>query len=136
MDKIRFFIIILFLMIISGCAGMQNSSYDLSDGYSVMYTSAHQAKIIYDETGENTSGEIIVPAKVIRVNQDENYIIAEQEKLDSDGKPNGTFTYFIEDKSNRSLEGARLTEDEFNRLKSELGIELELLKVTEFPEID
>ncbi|KYG31775.1 hypothetical protein [Alkalihalobacillus trypoxylicola] len=115
---------------------MYNPSYVLDDHYSIMYTSAHQANLIYDEEGEHLSGKKITQAKIVRVNLDENYIIMEREKLDSDGKPNGELDYFIEDKNQRALVGASLSQSEFNELLAELNIELELLKVTEFEEID
>lgn len=130
--KITLFLAIL---ILSGCAGLSNSSYDLEDGYSVMYTSAHGAKIIYDETGQNTSGKVVVDEKVVRVNQNEQYIIAEQEKLNSEGKPSGELKYYIEDKNERSLLGANLTEAALNELKDKLNIKMELFDVTTFPQI-
>ncbi|MFB4212433.1 DUF3997 domain-containing protein [Shouchella sp. JSM 1781072] len=121
----------LFIMLV-GCAGLGNKSYLLQDGYSVMYISAYNAKLIYDETGTNTSGSTVIPEMVVRINENDRYIIAEQELLKR-GKPTGDYTYWIEDKLNRTIVGRALDFDDFQSKLNELSInDLELLDVKIF----
>ncbi len=120
-----------------GCAGLGNQSFILDDGYSVMHISAHDAKLIYDETGENLSGSTVVPEKVVRVNETDRYIIAEQELLDRDGNPKKEYRYWIEDKDNREIVGRNMDYSEFEDKLVELSIEdLELLDVDSFPSMN
>ncbi|UTR07117.1 DUF3997 domain-containing protein [Alkalihalobacillus sp. LMS6] len=129
------YLFIMFIILV-GCAGLGNKSYLLQDGYSVMYISAYNAKLIYDETGTNTSGSTVVPEMVVRINENDRYIIAEQELLIR-GKPNGEYTYWIEDKLNRAIVGRALDFDDFQSKLNELSInDLELLDVKTFPVLE
>ncbi|GAF24532.1 hypothetical protein JCM19047_4443 [Bacillus sp. JCM 19047] len=78
-----------------------------------------------------------MPEKVVRVNETDRYIIAEQELLDRDGNPKKEYRYWIEDKDNREIVGRNMDYSEFEDKLVELSIEdLELLDVDSFPSMN
>lgn len=79
-NRIGLFYLIITLLVLSGCAGAADYDIDLSGNYSLLKGSAHdvkiQPKISADVWDANDSK--IVPAEVIEIGWNDDYIIAKQ----------------------------------------------------------
>src|SRR5690606_20837397 len=75
----RFIIPVLSLLLLTGCPGAEDFSLELPGGYTVDRLSAHPV-IISPETSSQISdphwSSIIIPAKVVMLGWDDNYILA------------------------------------------------------------
>jgi len=108
------FFLIVSLLFSSGCAGASDYDIDLPGNYSILRTSAHQVTIA-PKTSENGWGANIVPAEVIEVGWDEEYIIARQMK----GEQN--YSFWIIQIDNGQVTGP-LNDSAFINKKEEYGI--------------
>ncbi|WP_209020961.1 DUF3997 domain-containing protein [Evansella clarkii] len=115
-------------MMLTGCAGLADYSYDLPGDYSIVRTSAHQVTIA-PKISESNWGSDIIPKKVTEVAWDDNYILVKQLGLMIDPSsrngyqiPNNDDIYFwiIEFKTREVL--GPLDDEGFIRMKHELGI--------------
>lgn len=89
-------LLFLFLVMVQGCAGLGDYDIELPGKYSVVRTSAHQVTISPQQSSSSW-GSPIVPAKVVQVAWNENYILAKQLGLKQD--PNKTNYYEIPDET-------------------------------------
>lgn len=128
MSKLCSKMLVLFIMMLTGCAGLADYSYDLPGDYSIVRTSAHQVTIA-PKISESNWGSDIIPKKVTEVAWDDNYILVKQLGLMIDQSsrngyqiPNNDDIYFwiIEFKTGEVL--GPLDDEGFIRMKHELGI--------------
>lgn len=128
MSKLCSKMLVLFIMMLTGCAGLADYSYDLPGDYSIVRTSAHQVTIA-PKISESNWGSDIIPKKVTEVAWDDNYILVKQLGLMIDPSsrngyqiPNNDDIYFwiIEFKTGEVL--GPLDDEGFIRMKHELGI--------------
>lgn len=123
-------LIISLSMILYGCAGAGDFDIDLSGGYSLIRSSAHMVTINKRES-EAIWGEAIIPAKVIELAWNDNYILAKREglKLRNPDNPDDRYEipdeskidYWILDVENGEVYG-KLNEQDFIKKKNELGV--------------
>lgn len=137
--KISCFIIpVLSLLLLTGCPGAQDFSLELPGDYSVESLSAHQV-IISSETSRQISdthwSSIIIPAKVVMLGWDDNYILVKQLGLKKD--PNSNNGYKIPDEDNANFWIVAIHSEEvygpfdegaFEEKRNELGV-LESVKL-------
>jgi hypothetical protein len=120
--------LVFFIMMLTGCAGLADYSYDLPGDYSIVRTSAHQVTIA-PKISESNWGSDIIPKKVTEVAWDDNYILAKQLGLMNDPSSsngyqipnNDEFYYWIIEFKNGEVFGP-LDEEGFIKMKNDLGI--------------
>ena len=133
MKKLSIFLLILmfmFTLTLYGCAGASDYDINLSGGYSLVRSSAHNVTInkrINDSSWESP----IIPAKIVQIAWDDKYILAKQLGLKRRNPNNSDDTYEIPDESKVNywileVESAKvygpLTDKEFTEKKKELYI--------------
>ncbi|WP_411954864.1 DUF3997 domain-containing protein [Alkalibacillus sp. S2W] len=89
-------IVITSLVVLVGCAGHSDYSIDLPGNYSIVKTSSHNVVISPQKDGVWKSS--VIPAKVVEVAGNHQYIIAKQAKLKDD--PETESDYLVPDKNN------------------------------------
>lgn len=130
-------LVVIPLLILTGCPGMADYSVDLPGDYSVVRTSAHQVKIA-PKKSDTIWGSDIIPTKVTELVWDDNYILAKQLGLKEDPDSNNGYQipntddvhfWILEFKTGEVF--GPLDEDGFREKKNELGIsqDVELKKI-------
>ena len=108
---------------------MADYSYEITGNYELWRTSAHQVTVIPNDGWQDESE--IIPAKVVKIAWDEQFIITEQQLLeqtssnnltDTYGEPSNDFAYWILDTTLRKVYGP------FDN-KEELKMEMEKLNI-------
>lgn len=89
MFKKRMILACLTSIIVSGCAGLADYDIDLPGNYSILRTSANEITIA--PKTEIGWGPNIIPARVVAVGWDDNYIIAKQKVIASENE----FNYWV-----------------------------------------
>lgn len=120
--------LLLLLIILQGCAGAGDYDIQLPGQFSVVRTSAHQVTISPKESSHSW-GSPVVPAKVVQVAWNEDYILAKQWGLKQD--PSKSSFYEIPDQTkeyywiihiNSKEVFGPLDSDEYIEKKKELAI--------------
>lgn len=75
--KAKAYLLFLLLITLHGCAGLGDYDIQLPGNFSVVRTSGHQVTIS-PQLSSHSWGSPIVPAKVVQVAWNEEYIIAKQ----------------------------------------------------------
>lgn len=137
MQKKRYglFLFLLLSLSLVGCAGMADYSYEVGDDYELWRTSAHEIHVIPKDGWQDKSE--IIPAKVVRIAWDEQFVIAEQQLLqrrssndptDSYKEPSEDFAYWILDTTAKKAHGPFVDEEvlkmEMERMKIPLTLKL------------
>ena len=119
-----FLFIISISMLLAGCPGLADYSYDVAGNYELSRSSAHQVSVI-PKDGWSDESEII-PPKVVKIAWNEQFVIAEQQILqprtpndptDSYEEPSNEFAYWILDTTNRKSYGPFIDKEQ---LKAEM----------------
>ncbi|MBD8034635.1 DUF3997 domain-containing protein [Solibacillus merdavium] len=129
-----FILMIVSCLILSGCAGLADYTISLENGYRIDRLSAHQIQIYGEDAvndgDETTFNHLYVPAKVAAVWWNEQYIIAKQLHLKSNGrgveeppkKPSDAdYSYWIIEMNKNEVKGP-LTLKELESDSEQLGI--------------
>lgn len=123
-------VIVLSLLILTGCPGLADYSLDLPGNYSVVRTSAHEVKIAPRKDTSGWGSEVI-PTKVTEVAWNEHYILAKQLGLKED--PNSHNGYQIPNESDVNywileIQSGKVfgpfDEEAFAKKRNELGISM------------
>ena len=111
--------------------GMQDYSYEMTDGYQVWRSSAHMVKI-FNKHGTN-GRTMKVPPKVVEVAWDQRFILAKQQHLRPRGPGDGyevpvegQYSYWILDVKESRCEGP-LDASGFASRRVELGVDAALI---------
>ncbi|MGN7358519.1 DUF3997 domain-containing protein [Paenibacillus sp. SAF-054] len=75
--KAKAYLLFLLLITLQGCAGLGDYDIQLPGNFSVVRTSGHQVTIS-PQLSSHSWGSPIVPAKLVQVAWNEEYIIAKQ----------------------------------------------------------
>lgn len=106
-------IVILICLFISGCAGLGDYSINLSGNYSLLRTSSHNITIApKSQNGEGMWDENVIPAKVVEVGWNKDYIIAKQQAY-----PNEEYFYWILNVKDEYVEGPFILNDFQKKIK-------------------
>lgn len=119
--KILIFSVMIHLLFLAGCAGLADYSIDLPGNLSVIRTSANNVTIA-PNNGEDSWGANLVPAEVVEVGWNDEYIIAKQ-KDSSD-----TYYFWVIEIDNKEVTGP-LNESDFADKKEEFGYDVQLIEV-------
>lgn len=130
-------LVVLSLLTLTGCPGLQDYSVDLPGEYSVVRTSAHQVTIA-PKISESHWGSDIIPTKVTELAWDDTYILAKQLGLKEDPNSNNgsqihdendVHFWILEFKSGEVF--GPFEKESFVKKKNELGIStsVELKKI-------
>lgn len=122
------FVLFFSLVTLVGCAGLGDYDIDLPGNYSIVRTSAHQIKLA-PKKGESSWGSDIIPAKIVEVAWDDNYILVKRLGLMTDPESNNGYqipnaekeSFWILEIENGDLLGP-LSEEGFEIQKDKLGI--------------
>lgn len=129
-------LLIVYCFILSGCAGLADYTISLDNGYRIDRLSAHQIQIYGEEAvndgNENTFNYLYVPAEVIAVWWDKQYIIAKQLHLKTNERgveeppqnpTDDDYSYWIIDIDKNEVKGP-LTLKELENDTNQLGINI------------
>lgn len=127
-------VIVLVGLTLFGCAGAGDYDIELSGGYSLIRSSAHQVTI--NKRQSETSWEsAVIPTKIVEIAWDDKYILAKQVGLKRRNPKDSKDTYEIPDESKVSYwilevkDGniyGPLTDKDFDEKKKELNISKEM----------
>lgn len=128
------FIGLLLLLVLTGCAGLADYSYDVAGNYELSRSSAHQVAVV-PKDGWQSDSEII-PPKVVKIAWDEQFVIAEQQLLMSDGEPTDEYAYWVLDTKARQSYGPFTNEEQLKEemMKMEISSSLQLKDIEFYKE--